>query len=86
MSTNVIDAIYQDGVFKPLQPVTLAENEPVQVLVWVAPPAAKIGRRTLFGALRVLSDLSDEDLSWAKHLWDQGLDGQLHILREQGES
>ena len=30
---NQIDAIYQDGVFKPLGPVTLTENQRVQLQV-----------------------------------------------------
>ncbi len=86
MNANVIDAVYQDGVFKPLQPITLAENEPVKVVVWATSSSAKTEGRSLFGALRVSGDVSDEDLTWAKHLWDQGLSKQLHLLRDQDDT
>ncbi len=86
MSANVIDAVYQNGVFKPLQPVTLAENEPVKVLVWVASSSVKTRRRTLFGALQVQNDVSDDDLAWAKQLWERSLDKQMQVVSEHDGS
>lgn len=77
MSIRMIDAVFQQGVFKPLQPVTLAENEPVKVVVWVEPPPVPAGRRSLFGALPALADVSDESLAWAQQLWEQGLEKQI---------
>lgn len=84
MSVRMIDAVYQQGVFKPLQPITLAEHEPVKVIVWVQSPPIPTGRRSLFGAIPALADVSDEDLAWAKQLWEQGLGKQMQILRDGG--
>ena len=37
--TQEIDAIYQDGVFHPLQPVSLAESQTVKIIVSTSTPA-----------------------------------------------
>ena len=37
--TQEIDAIYEDGVFRPLQPVSLAESQTVKIIVSTSSPA-----------------------------------------------
>jgi predicted DNA-binding antitoxin AbrB/MazE fold protein len=37
--TQEIDAIYQDGVFRLLQPVSLAESQTVKIIVSTSTPA-----------------------------------------------
>jgi predicted DNA-binding antitoxin AbrB/MazE fold protein len=36
--SRTIEAVYENGVFKPLEPATLSEGEHVQVTLPVAPP------------------------------------------------
>lgn len=34
---NTVEAVYQNGVFKPASPIALAENQRVQLQVWPLP-------------------------------------------------
>ncbi len=81
MATRAIEAIYQDGVFKPLTPVGLAENEHV-ILLLQAP--AEAGAAPLpFGAFPALAALTDDDLAWAEQALNRSLERQLSLLDNQ---
>ena len=51
--TTPVKAIYEDGVFKPLQPLHLAERTPVEVLI----PLSTNGDRAEPAACAVIDDL-----------------------------
>ena len=66
MTTQVIEAVFREGVFRPLTPVDLSDNARVRILVSEnrvvdEPPASQ--SKTLFGVLPQLNALADFDLS-----------------------
>jgi hypothetical protein len=81
MATRRIEAIYQDGVFKPLAPVGLAENERVTLLLQEASDSGPAPQ--LFGAFPALAALTDDDLAWAEQALNRSLERQLRLLDEQ---
>lgn len=82
MTTTVIEAVYQEGVFKPINAISLPENARVTVLVSPRDTADQQGaeQQTLFGAFPELAAISDDDIAWAKGLWEHSLDKQMRIL------
>jgi predicted DNA-binding antitoxin AbrB/MazE fold protein len=74
-----IQAIYKDGVLKPLEPLNLAENQTVSLEVLFI-EAENQSRESLFGKFPELAQLTDDDFAWAKRLWEHGLEKQLRIL------
>lgn len=95
MSTWVVEAVYQDGVIKPLKPLSLPENVKVQVRIkplfppermvkWVLPqPAPHDDLGPLAGAFPELAAITDQDLAWAKQQWERGVDKQVLILADK---
>ena len=82
VTTQTIEAIFQDGVFKPLGPVDLAENQRVHLVVGQSAPEAPATRTgSLFGAFPALAALTGDDLAWARQAWERGLGKQADILR-----
>ena len=83
MTTLVIDAVHQKGVFRPINPVSLPENAPVKVLVQTPEitESAKTERPSLFGAFPEIAAINDDDIAWVKGLWQEGLEKQLRILQ-----
>lgn len=79
---TTVEAVYQDGVFKPLHPIILPNNTRVEVRV----PRSDAGRPddedlgVLAGAFPDLAGLTQGDLEWAKAQWQRGLDHQLDLL------
>lgn len=86
--TATFEAIYQDGVFKPLHPVRLANNTRVEIRIAQNVEAivqdSDLG--PLAGAFPELASLSDADIDWAKEQWQRGLQRQLDLLRDDGDA
>jgi hypothetical protein len=84
MTTLVIDAVHQQGIFRPISPVSLPENARVKVLVQSPQPTVSLDtqRPTLFGAFPELAAITGDDIAWVKSLWQQSLDKQLRILQK----
>jgi predicted DNA-binding antitoxin AbrB/MazE fold protein len=84
MNRITISAVYRKGRFKPKDKLSLPENTLVELQVTpllLEEPSLK----TLFGAFPELAVLSEGDMAWAKQLWEQSAEKQLHLLEEQGE-
>ncbi|MEI2692889.1 MAG: antitoxin family protein [Anaerolineae bacterium] len=83
-----VEAIYQDGVFKPLRPVRLANNTRVEIRIAQNVEAivddSDLG--PLAGAFPELASLTDADIEWAKDQWQRGLQRQLDLLRDDGDA
>jgi predicted DNA-binding antitoxin AbrB/MazE fold protein len=64
--TRTVEAVYENGVFRPLQPVELAEGQRVQVTLPL-PPAGPISpekaRELLREAQQVYEGLTDEEIA-----------------------
>ena len=78
---NVIEAIYERGVFRPLEPVSLPEGEHVQVTV-PEPHTVKQRRLAALDAFNAACDeLTEEqgrlfDEAIGRHLWFASQDGE----------
>ena len=83
MTTMVIDAVHQQGIFRPISPVSLPENARVKVLVQSPETtvSTETKQATLFGAFPELAAITGDDIAWVKSLWQQSLDKQLRILQ-----
>lgn len=83
MTTMVIDAVHQKGIFRPISPVSLPENARVKVLVQSPETtvSSETERPSLFGAFPELAAITDDEIAWVKSLWQQSLDKQLRILQ-----
>jgi predicted DNA-binding antitoxin AbrB/MazE fold protein len=63
-----VEAIYENGILRPVQPLPLAEHERVQLTVDQAPAAAVAARIDLaqwFGSIESHSGLIDAPKDWA---------------------
>jgi len=84
MTTQVVDAVFEEGVFRPLTPLALADN--VRVRIVISQEAVVEGStepvRSLFGSLPQLSALADIDILAIKDLWRSSLDKQIRILHD----
>ena len=78
MATITVHALYQDGVLKPKQKIDLPEETLVQVQVTPV-EMGTIPSGPLFGAFPELAKITQEDISWAKRLWENGLEKQFRI-------
>ena len=79
MAVITVQAIYTDGVLKPQVALDLPDNTFVQVQVTPLPAAATTPG-SLFGAFPELSALTDDDLAWARRLWEHSIEKQSRIL------
>jgi predicted DNA-binding antitoxin AbrB/MazE fold protein len=52
-----IDAIYEEGVFKPLRPVHLSEHQPVRLMI---EPVAQDSRESLIERLKAMGHLQGQ--------------------------
>ena len=86
--TATFEAIYQDGVFKPLHPVRLPNNTRVEIRVAQNVEAivddSDLG--PLAGAFPELASLTDADIEWAQAQWQRGLQRQLDLLRDDDDA
>lgn len=76
---NIIRAVYSGGVFKPLQKVSLPEDEKVELEIKKEKPKKNISLRGIWKGIQI----SEEDIDRAMHIWDGGLEKQLEILKEE---
>ncbi len=79
MTTITIQAIYRNGVLEPEEKLDLPENTPVQVQITPLPESESAGG-SLFGLFPELASLTGDDFSWARRLWEHGVEKQSRIL------
>jgi len=82
-ATVTVEAIYQGGVIKPLTPLDLRENERIRIRIERKPLPKATPAASLHGAFPELAAISDEDIEWAKGLWEHGVRKQARILAGQ---
>ncbi len=82
MTVQTIKAVYRNGVFKPLQPITLADNARVEIRIssQAEAPEGPVDLGPLAGAFPELAVLSEDDLDWAKSQWEASLTKQIDLL------
>ena len=85
MTVITIDAVVSDGVLKPTTPFLLPEGTKVQAQIFVA-SSDSASANSLFGSFPQLSTLGDDDSAWAKRLWEQGFDRQVHNLNDSSKT
>lgn len=70
-----LKAIYSNGVFVPLKPLALDEDQTVEIEVMIIPQTnPKI--KSLYGAFPALAVFSHEDFDWGRRMWDHGIEEQ----------
>jgi len=79
MGTITIQATYSNGVLKPRGKLDLPDNTTVQVQITPL-VTADATTDSLFGAFPELAMLSDDDVAWARRLWEHGAEKQSRIL------
>ncbi len=77
-----VEAIYQDGVFRPLHPVTLPDNTYVEVNIPQDDSRSMepVDLGALAGAFPELAVLGDEAVDRARDQWEHGPAGQIELL------
>ena len=85
MTVITIDAVVSNGGLKPTTPLDLPEGTKVQAHIFVPTPEAPAAD-PLFGAFPQLSTLGDDDFVWAKELWAQGVERQIHKLNDSSKA
>ena len=66
--SKLIEAIYSNGVLKPLKKLNLKEGEKVQIEIRRKPQEI-ISFRGIWKNIQI----SDEDIEKAKHIWEEGV-------------
>ena len=61
--SKIIDAIYENGVFKPLRKVKYPEHKKLQLIIAANTESNKVKKCSLKGIIDVAKDCSDSDLS-----------------------
>ena len=61
--SKIIDAIYENGVFKPLRKVKYPEHKRLQLIIAANAEPTKGKKCSLKGIIDVAKDCSDSDLS-----------------------
>lgn len=86
MTVQTIKAVYRNGVFKPLQPITLPDNARVEIRIssQAEAPEGPVDLGPLAGAFPELAVLSEDDLDWANLAPepDAGVSGNLHTFSD----
>ena len=87
MTTTTVDAVYREGVFKPLTPISLPENAPVKLIIEQAEPPEPTGIMfsSLFGAFPELRGIPDDDIVRVQRLWGESLEKQIRFLQADDE-
>lgn len=75
--TLLLEAVYEDGVIKPLEQVDLPEHAHLKVELTLLSEYTA----SLRGLWKGLGDLGEEDFEAAEHLWEHDLEKQLKILK-----
>jgi predicted DNA-binding antitoxin AbrB/MazE fold protein len=77
-----IQAVYTKGLLKPATQLNLPEGAKVEVQISELPTAIPVSG-SLFGAFPQLGLLNDDDVAWAKRLWEHGIQKQSRLLDER---
>ena len=87
MTTTTVDAVYREGVFKPLTPNSLPENAPVKLIIEQAelPEPTGITFSSLFGAFPELRAIPDDEIMRVQRLWGESLEKQVRFLHADDE-
>jgi predicted DNA-binding antitoxin AbrB/MazE fold protein len=85
MTTITISAVYRKGKLEPQAKLNLPENAQVELQVTPIPSEEPPLPKTLFGLFPELAALTEEDIMWAKQLWEKGSEKQLKLLEERDE-
>lgn len=74
--TKVINAIFEDGVFKPLEKVDIKEHEKIKIFITSEIESTPQKESFLAGIIDIAKDCSDTDLSihHDKYLYGEVLD------------
>ena len=75
-------AVYQKGVLKPKIKLDLPENTVVQVQLLPASAERKVPD-SLFGAFPELASITEDDIQWAKSLWNDSAQKQRRIVENR---
>ncbi len=75
---KVIEAVYSDGVFKPLEKVSLPDGEKVEIEIKEKKAKKNISLRGIWKGIQI----SEEDIEKAKHMWEKGAEKQIEILEK----
>ena len=75
---KVIEAVYSDGVFKPLAKVNLPDGEKVEIEIKEKRAKKIISLRGIWKGVQI----SEEDIEKAKHMWEKGAEKQIKILEK----
>jgi predicted DNA-binding antitoxin AbrB/MazE fold protein len=71
-----MEAIYSEGVFKPLGKVSLSEGEKVEIEIKERKVKEVISLRGIWKGV----EITEEDIERAKNMWGKGAEKQIRIL------
>lgn len=75
---DVIEAVYSNGVFKPLQKVNLSDGETVELEIKGKKTKKNISLRGIWKGIQI----GEEDIEKAKHIWEKEAQKQIKILEK----
>lgn len=75
---DVIEAVYSNGVFKPLQKVSLTDGMTVEIEIKEKKTKKNISLRGIWKGIQI----GEKDIEKAKHIWEKGAQKQIKILEE----
>ncbi len=75
-SSKIMEAIYSEGVFKPLGKVSLSEGEKVEIEIKERKVKEVISLRGIWKGV----EITEEDIERAKNMWGKGAEKQIRIL------
>lgn len=78
MVQKVIEAVYSEGVFKPVENVNLPDGEKVEIEIREKKAKKIISLRGIWKGIQI----SGEDIQKAKHVWERGATKQIKILKK----
>jgi predicted DNA-binding antitoxin AbrB/MazE fold protein len=61
--SKIIDAIYENGVFKPLKKIKLPEHKKLKIIIADKPESTKSKKCSLKRIIDIAKDCSDTDLA-----------------------
>ena len=82
MTLIMLDAVVTNGMLKPVTRLSLPEGAKVHMQLSLEPQTVAAPVDSLFGAFPELSAITEDDLTWAKQLWERSLEKQAQILAE----
>ncbi|MEW6041219.1 MAG: antitoxin family protein [Elusimicrobiota bacterium] len=75
---DVIEAVYSNGVFKPLQKVNLSDGDTVEIEIKGKKTKKIISLRGIWKGIQI----SEGDIEKAKRMWEKGVEKQIKILEK----